>query len=109
MIGVDMTREQLDALRDEAKRDGNTTALMALEMVETVLMARHSLYHHIQKEREMRLRYHSALSKAKHWCDAPKPKGKKAPTKDELAGLLSNVRVEILTGLGELSDFEVPA
>ena len=109
MIGVDKTREELERIEQQARESGNALALEALEMVQTVLLARHSLMMHIEKERDLRLRYRSALIKARHWVDTPKPKGKKSLTKDDLAGVISLVRVEILTGLGELSDFEVTA
>lgn len=108
MIGVDMTRDELDAMRDEARATGNQLALNALEMVDTVLMARHALYHHIEKERGLRMQYHAALTRAKHWArpEGRRGKVKKTLTKDDLAGVLENMLVEVLTGLGESDEFE---
>lgn len=106
MIGVDLTREDLDALEKQARASGNALALEALEMVQTVLMARHSLMQHIEKERGLRLQYHAALTRAKHWArpEGRRKVGKKALTKEDLCGVVENMLVEVLTGLGEVED-----
>jgi hypothetical protein len=110
MIGVDKTGDELERIQQQARETGNELALDALEMVRTVLMGRHALNMHIEKERGLRLQYHGALTRALGWTASAKPKGKKKTiTKTELEEVLSLVRVEILTGLGELSDFEVTA
>jgi hypothetical protein len=106
MIGVDLTRDDLDALEAKARASGNTLALEALEMVQTVLMARHSLMMHIEKERGLRLQYHAALTRAKHWArpEGRRKVGKRTLTKEDLCGVVENMLVEVLTGLGEVED-----
>ena len=109
MIGVDKTREELERIEQQARETQNALALEAIEMVQTVLMARHALMMHIEKERDLRLRYHAALSKALHWCVPAKIINRKKPTNEDLKGLLSNVQAEIRIGLGETADFEASA
>lgn len=108
-ISINPDAEYVEELRQQARESGNELALAALGVVDALVAGRRAIYNHYEKERGLRIQYHGALSKARHWVDNSKPKGKKAPTKDELAGVISLVRVEILTGLGELSDFEVTA
>ena len=108
-ISIHPDAEYVEEIRKQAQESGNELALAALGVVDALVAGRQAIYKHYEKEKSLRLGYHSALSKARHWVDAPKPKGKKSRTKDDLEGVISLVRVEILTGLGELSDFEVTA
>lgn len=108
-ISIHPDAEYVEEIRKQARESGNELALAALSVVDALVAGRRAIYNHYEKEKSLRLGYHAALSKARHWVDHSKPKGKKSLTKDDLAGVLSNVRVEILTGLGEISDFEVTA
>ena len=108
-ISIHPDAEYVEEIRKQTQESGNELALAALGVVDALVAGRQAIYKHYEKEKSLRLGYHSALSKARHWVDAPKPKGKKSRTKDDLEGVISLVRVEILTGLGELSDFEVTA
>lgn len=109
MIGVDKPREELERLEAQAQATGNTLALEALEMVQTVLMARHSLMMHIEKERSLRHRYHAGLTQARGWArPSGKRPNKRTLTKDDLMGIMENMLVEIGTALGD-ETFEVGA
>lgn len=103
MIGVDKSRDELERLEAAARETGNQLALDALELVQTVLMARHSLMMHIEKERGLRMQYHAGLLRARGWA-RPSGKRKKALTKDELMGIVENMSVEIVTALGDEFD-----
>lgn len=102
MIGVDKSRENLERLEAEARASGNALALEALEMVQTVLMGRHALMLHIEKERHLRLRYQAGLMQARGWA---RPSGKRVNksrlTKEDLAGIIENMSVEISAALGD--------
>lgn len=97
-----MTPEQLLELRERAERENNTDALAALEMMDTVLMARHALQNYVNKykdlwhqERTMRENMQSALTKASKWMTHYSRKLKK----DDIADLLEQMHVEIRCGL----------
>ena len=103
MIGVMKDREGLDALEAQARETGNMLALEALELVQTVLMARHSLMMHIEKERGLRLRYQAGLMRARGWA-RPSGKRKSKLTKEDLIGIVENMSVEIISALGDEFD-----
>ena len=103
MIGVDMSRDELERLEEQAKATENALALEALEMVQTVLRARHSLMMHIEKERSLRQRYQAGLMRARMWSQ-PSGKRKRGLTKDDLLGIVENMSVEIGAALGDELD-----
>lgn len=103
MIGVDKSRDELERLEAAARETGNMLALETLELVQTVLMARHSLMMHVEKERGLRLRYQAGLMRARGWA-RPSGKRKKALTKEEMAGIIHNMSVEIGAALGDEFD-----
>jgi phosphoenolpyruvate-protein kinase (PTS system EI component) len=102
MKGVLMTPDELAALRERAEATKNTDALQALEMMDTVLMARHMLQAHINKfrdlwhaERHQREAMETALRKASAWMKHYSRKLKK----DDIADLVEQMHVEIRCGL----------
>lgn len=109
-ISINPDAEYVEELRQQARESGNELALAALGVVDALVAGRRAIYNHYEKERGLRIQYHGALTRSLHWASPEgRKKNKRSLTKDDVMGIMNNMLVEIKTGLGEMSDFEVTA